>query len=350
MQELPESTGTRRNWLLMLPLLLLVGWFAYRFFFPPFVPPRVPVPNGYDELVELTGRLARRTGFYREMGNEELAAIVAVNEPILAKAREALRKESVVPIDWDGDQQWFNNVHLQQNVKLRELARAFAAEGRWAQQQGDTRHAVSCGLDALQLVAVASRGGLGVDYLVGMGISYGGLYWLREACETATWDDCKFLLNNLPDVHEQMEDPAELTERERVYVRQVNGVYHSFVTTYLFSANRAEFEERLRESLRNVHARTELLRLHYAIRAFQLAEGRWPRALDELTGRELKEIPKDPFGSVFVYQPGKDRYLLYSVGPNGLDDGGIENEKDPSSGDIFLEPEDSSQSGTPPAN
>ncbi len=339
MEQTSEPSSFRWKWLLAVPLVLLVGWLGYRLVFPAFVPPVLPVPNGYDELVELGGELARRTGWYAEMTDEELAAIVAANEPVLAQARQAVRKECVVAIDWSADQKWFNDVHMKRSSQLRELARAFAAEGRLAQKQGDTRHAVSCGLEVLQLVPAASNGGLGIDYLMGMGISYGGLQWLRDACETASLDDCKFVLNNLPDVREQMEPPAELSQRERLYVRQVNGIYHSFVTEYLFNANRAEFEKRLQESLRSAHARTELLRLHYAIRAFRLTENRLPPTLAELAGRELKNVPADPFRQGdFVYLPGGDRYILYSVGPNGIDDGGVENHQDREQGDLLLEP------------
>lgn len=72
-----------------------------------------------------------------------------------------------------------------------------------------------------------------------------------------------------------------------------------------------------------------------------------PKSLTELEGRELKAIPKDPYNDRdFIYLPGKDRYILYSVGPNGVDDGGFVNDKDPQQGDLVLEP-DAPSDGTP---
>ena len=351
MDHAVEEPTFRWKWLIAVPLLLLPAWFGYRWTFPAYMPPVQPVPNGYDELVELGGKLARRTGFYAEMSDQELATVVAANEPVLVEARQSLRKECVVSLDWSADRNWFDNVHVKRAGGLRELARAFAAEGRLAQQLGDTRRAVTCGLEALQLVPAASDGGLGIDYLMGTGISYGGSQILRDACDTATLDDCQYVLNNLPDIREQMEPPAKITEREWHFFRRINGIYTTFITEMTFSNNRSEFEERLQESLKTAQTRTELLRLHYAIRAFQLTENRLPKSLVELAGRELQTIPSDPFSQKdFVYQAGKDRYLLYSVGPNGVDDGGVENNQDREQGDLLVEPRSSLGIGTKPAN
>ncbi len=339
MDQTPEEPTFRWKWLVIVPVIFLVGLLGYRWVFPAYTPPLLPVPNGYDELIKLAPQLARRTGFYNEMATPELASIVAMNEPILAEARQALRKECVVALDWSADRNWFDNIHMKEIGGLRELARAFAAEGRKALLDGETRRAVTCGLDALQLVPAASHGGLGIDYLMGLGICYGSVSFLRDANESAKLEDCQYVLKNLPNIRDKMDRPADLSMRERYFMRQINGLYFTFVTDQMFNNNRAEFEERLKESLNIAEARIELLRLHYAIRAFQLAEQRLPKTLKELERRELKKIPKDPLGQKgFVYQPGKDRYILYSAGVNGIDDGGANDERDRDKGDLFLEP------------
>lgn len=351
MYQSPEEPTFRWKWLVIVPVIFLVGFLAYRWVFPAYTPPTLPVPNGYDELIALSGKVARRTGFYNEMSDQELASIIGINEPILNDARKALRKDCVVSLDWSADRNWFDNVHMPSIAGLRELARAFAAEGKHARQQGDSRHAVTCGLEALQLVPAVSYGGLGIDYLMGLGICYGSVQFLREVCDSATLEDCRYVLNNLPDMRGQMEAPEDLSLRERYFMRRINGAYFTFVTDQMFSANRAEFEERLKESLKIAEARTELLRLHFAIRAFHFAENRLPKTLEELSGRELKKIPSDPFGQGdFVYQPGKDRYILYSVGINGADDGGIGDERDREQGDLLLEPRESLGAETVPTN
>lgn len=331
----------RWKWLIAVPLVLLAGWFGYRWLNPAHDRPVQPDPNAYNTLIELSGNLAKRTGFWSEMSDQELATVVVSNEPILAEARQALRQESVVALDWNADQSWFA-LHMNQIKGFRELARAFAAEGRHAQIQGDTRRAVSCGLDGLQLVKASSYGGVGTDFLIALGINHGTSYWLRDACDTATLEDCQFVLQNFPAMAELMESPSTITEREWHFFRRINGVYVTFMMELSFANNRQDFEKLMAENLQQGQALNDLLLLHYAIRAFQLTEGRLPKSLAELAGRELKTIPLDPFNQRdFIYQAGKDRYLLYSVGLNGVDDGGVEDEQDREQGDLLLEPRES---------
>jgi len=67
-----------------------------------------------------------------------------------------------------------------------------------------------------------------------------------------------------------------------------------------------------------------LLEIKLAIRAFRLLHGRYPDSLAQLTPEILPALPADPFtdGQPFRYKPSGNSYLLYSVGPDGKDDGG----------------------------
>ena len=48
-----------------------------------------------------------------------------------------------------------------------------------------------------------------------------------------------------------------------------------------------------------------------------------PETLAELSPKYIAEVPKNPFSDAdLLYKPEADGYLLYSVGPNGKDDGG----------------------------
>ena len=54
-----------------------------------------------------------------------------------------------------------------------------------------------------------------------------------------------------------------------------------------------------------------------------------PKSLDELMPGLLKEPPNDPFtGKGYIYRLKTDRsgYVVYSIGPNGKDDGGSSNQ------------------------
>jgi hypothetical protein len=77
-------------------------------------------------------------------------------------------------------------------------------------------------------------------------------------------------------------------------------------------------------------ARLEVARCIIAIRLYERRHGTAPAALDALvTARILPEVPRDPFdGQPLRYS--RDRAILWSVGPDGKDDGG--EKPDPAAG------------------
>jgi len=67
-----------------------------------------------------------------------------------------------------------------------------------------------------------------------------------------------------------------------------------------------------------------------ALERYRCAHGEYPATLDELVPTALESLPLDPFsGAPFRYQrvpateEGDDSFLLYSVGADGKDDGGV---------------------------
>ncbi len=70
-------------------------------------------------------------------------------------------------------------------------------------------------------------------------------------------------------------------------------------------------------------ARLELLRLQLALHEYRLRRGRYPADLAALAPEILAVLPTDPFtGDPYRYRRRGGVYLLYSVGPNGLDENG----------------------------
>jgi hypothetical protein len=58
---------------------------------------------------------------------------------------------------------------------------------------------------------------------------------------------------------------------------------------------------------------------------FRKAKGRWPRSLEELVPKWLAEAPMDPFtGKPLPYRVDDEGVVVYSVGVDGKDDGGVE--------------------------
>ncbi|HEX2948176.1 MAG TPA: hypothetical protein VHV83_01165 [Armatimonadota bacterium] len=72
------------------------------------------------------------------------------------------------------------------------------------------------------------------------------------------------------------------------------------------------------------HTHNLLLTTALALRAYWCEHGRYPTSLHELTPEYLVSIPNDPFATrgTFHYRRHGKSYLLYSVGPDGKDNGG----------------------------
>jgi hypothetical protein len=66
-------------------------------------------------------------------------------------------------------------------------------------------------------------------------------------------------------------------------------------------------------------------RLGVRVDRFFAAHGKFPESLDELLDDKLPSLPDDLFaGKPHVYRITSDGFVIYSVGPNGVDDGGGE--------------------------
>jgi hypothetical protein len=67
----------------------------------------------------------------------------------------------------------------------------------------------------------------------------------------------------------------------------------------------------------------EVTRLGFALDAYKAEHGSYPKQLADLSPQYVEKIPQDVFsGKELIYKPKAKGFLLYSIGPNGTDDGG----------------------------
>jgi hypothetical protein len=86
--------------------------------------------------------------------------------------------------------------------------------------------------------------------------------------------------------------------------------------------------DRNEQAQRNLH-------IAFALAAYRSDHGAYPKRLGELTPTYLSHVPEDLFsGKALIYRPAEDGYLLYSVGPNGRDEGGRRYDDDPPGDDL----------------
>lgn len=78
------------------------------------------------------------------------------------------------------------------------------------------------------------------------------------------------------------------------------------------------------ERMIQVEAAGHLTVAAIALKRFQLQHGKWPETLGELVPEFISAMPIDPYdGKSLRYHPNVDgTYLLYSIGDDGVDDGG----------------------------
>ncbi len=100
-------------------------------------------------------------------------------------------------------------------------------------------------------------------------------------------------------------------------------------------------------------AKLRLLICELAIHRYRLDHGSGPRTLEELTPDYLPAVPRDPFAvGPLKYRPDGSGHLLWSVGPDGRNDGGKPMDKQSSAdvnpGDLLLiEPDEKVGQGSP---
>ena len=76
--------------------------------------------------------------------------------------------------------------------------------------------------------------------------------------------------------------------------------------------------------------RFELTKLAFALAEYRARHGSYPAKLADLVPKYVAAVPQDIFsGGALHYTLQGDGYLLYSVGPNGKDDGGRNREDNP---------------------
>lgn len=81
---------------------------------------------------------------------------------------------------------------------------------------------------------------------------------------------------------------------------------------------------RARGEMRKVQARTMVAQVALALSACKEETGSYPDGLSALVPTFLDEVPLDPYSDApLIYRKGGDGFIVYSVGPDGEDDGGV---------------------------
>ena len=310
------------------PRLLLLGAVAVLFAVGVLVlflgrtppPSPLPNPNGYDDLLKAARAVSEEITAVTDLDRDGLRALVATNAAVLELLRAGLARRCAVPTD----------AHLadfktmsRDLIGLKALARGLSAEGRLAEMENRPADAARSYLDAIRLGTAMSRGGFVINRLVGIECEAAGEIPLAALLPRLTCQQMRPLLAQLEQIDGSPVPWQEVMQNTRHSLRAQRGSHPNpfkFLAALWQARSSIQAAEKKHE-LAAAHLR--LLTVELALRCYRCDHGTGPDSLARLVPRYLQRLPSDPFsGGPPVYRPAGTNWLLYSLGPDRVDDGG----------------------------
>lgn len=285
----------------------------------PLPPISLPEPNGYDDVVREGARLMTVAVPDDETaGRAEIEAFVVKHGYVLDAARQGLKRECQVPLTYT-----LADISRTENDLLRQLGRAFLAEGKLARLQGRTRDALDSYLDVIRLGKATANGGLYVEAFVGWALEGLALNRLAAMRDALTPDQCRHAIDAIEALDADREPLQEIFERDRLWTHHAFGKAGRALEATGLDFFTDDSERAAEQAAKRTQAKTRLLICELALRQSRLEHESEPTTLEDLVPDYLSAVPLDPYsGEPLRYRPSASGYQLYSVGPDGVDDGG----------------------------
>jgi hypothetical protein len=243
----------------------------------------------------------------------------------------------------------FHLGHDDTPIQVMKIARALERYGESLEQAGQHEQAAQVSFSLLKLSRMAVRGGFEIDVAIGItaeGIGRKLLVASGKRLSRNTREEAVRLLAELDVNREPMEVVAR---REHAYGsrgrRWSIGLEHQlpYECFGLASQSGGYVNSHIASINYSAQAGRRLLMTELAISMFREVRGRMPLSLDELVPGYLAAVPIDPYGNLLpgvdrhvppsvranvpertlTYRPEGDKYLLYSIGQDCTDNGGI---------------------------
>lgn len=271
---------------------------------------RVHAINRADETIAEIRRAGARIAVADELADlyAELLPMVALENAVLYDPEK------------DATPEYFGPTYQ----AMRGLSRSLQAEAEWARNKGQPDVAADYGLACVGVSESLGRGGIALDALVGRSIEGGGNAQLALVRRELSTTKLREVLAALGRDAERRESIEAIRARELDYCERAAGFPARLETTMLkITRRKAPWEASLEESNRRHVLTNGLLRAELAARLFTLEKGRRPASLEELVPEYLPEMPIDTYnGQPLRCKVDLDRLMIYSVGRDGVDDGG----------------------------
>jgi hypothetical protein len=300
----------------------------------------------------------------------EKDALVRKNAAALARLRQgfAYRYQSPPIRSW--------NHGVPYLMKFRDLGRLLSLEGQTKAAHGDRGGAMDSYLDAIRFGGQVPHGKSMMEMSAGRAIQRIGRNPAWKCVNRLSAADALSSVRKLEKISRNTVDFADVLEEEkwillsssadmlrdvdfqrRMFIDDPFDLRFLFCSKRAILANLASFMDRsaadarrpyqLRRPLplpndplseylcpqytrerfvyvEEMQLQNSLLTVSLSLRAYKLQNGIYPTSLTQLTPSCLKTLPKDPFSlkGTFRYKLKGENYVLYSVGPDGKDNGG----------------------------
>lgn len=286
----------------------------------PPAPPPLPKPNGYDDFLKATTLLRGDVGYASTLDHNGLWALVHANSESLGRLRLGLTRQCALPAD-----SAMTNVAgmLGDLAAMKRLAQVLAAEGRLGEMDNRLADAAQSYLDAIRFGNELSRGGFVINRLVGIACEAIGDTPLSKLAPKLSRAEAGPVIAELEEMERAGVTWEEVRRNENRFSRYQLRKGFNPLSWPMTLWQRWRALQRAEARHKRVVAHERLLRAELAVRCYQAEQGRLPARLEQLVPKYLQRVPSDPFsGKPIIYRPQGTNWLLYSIGEDGVDDGG----------------------------
>jgi len=283
-------------------------------------PTPLPNPNGYDDFLKAAAVTSGNIGDYRTLGQETLRDLVTTNAESLRLLRLGLTRQCSVPTE----AAMTNLAGMATDLAgMKRLAQLLAAEGRLRELDNQPAEAVQSYLDAIRFGNETSRGGFIINRLVGIAVEAIGYVPLAKLAPGLKPEEARRVIGELEKC-----DNTHITWDE--VLRHEKSLFYHEIRKYsnpviwvqsLWTLRPAR--QRAAGKHKRIVAQERLLAAELALRCYLADKARVPARLEDLVPDYLAKVPQDPFtGQAMIYRPQGTNWLVYSVGEDGVDNGG----------------------------
>ncbi len=311
-----------RNLLLALVVMFLVAMLTALFLPMGRTPPRPPLPNpnGYDDFAKAAQAAPRNVGDFQTLDHASLSDLVSTNTEPLRVLRLGLTRRCAMPMAplLTNGAGW-----VTQLGDMKGLVQLLAAEGRLREIDNRPADAARSYTDAIRFGNEMSRGGVLITRLVGIACESIGCRALAKLMPKLGREDARIVLAELERLDAGRVAWAEVRRNELYFCSHQNAGHFNPVMWAMGWWQARQMMQGAETRHKIVIAHERLLAAELALRSYQSEQGHPPARLDDLVTNYLSRAPQDPFtGRALIYRPQSTNWLLYSVGPDGVDDGG----------------------------